>query len=182
MALRSRTAGRSRQLRLALAGALALGLQVYAPTGAYNQDRMANAGQNDWTFIPNVSYTQLWPQENLEFSATWGVEVYTRNAATDYHNGMLNTLDATLIKRFSNGLGVGGVVGWIQQLQDDKGQLADVLDGNRGYAFGLGPIVTYQRKLDKEHTISTSLRWVSELDTRNRPKGNAVMVSITGNF
>lgn len=161
---------------------MALGLQMYAPTGSYDPNRLANAGQNVWTFIPNLSYTHLWPKQNLEFSATWGMQVYTRNTATDYHSGLLNTVDAALIKRFENGLGFGGVVGWIQQLQNDKGTLADRLDGNKGYALGLGPIATWTHKIDKEHSLNASFRWVNEVDTRHRPKGNAYLLNLTASF
>jgi hypothetical protein len=161
---------------------MALGLQVYAPTGSYEKGRLANAGQNVWTFIPNVSYTQLWPEQNIEFSSTAGLQFYSRNTATDYRSGLLGTLDATLIKRFSNGFGFGAVAGWIQQLQDDSGVLADRLDGNKGYAFGVGPIATWQHNFDKSHAINASLRWVSDLDTRNRPKGNAYLFNIAASF
>ncbi|MFP3185011.1 MAG: transporter, partial [Paraburkholderia sp.] len=43
---------------------IALSVQIYAPTGAYNPDRLANAGQNTWTFTPTVAYTKLLPAEN----------------------------------------------------------------------------------------------------------------------
>jgi hypothetical protein len=38
---------------------IALSVQMYAPTGAYSTSRLANAGQNTWTFIPTVAYTKL---------------------------------------------------------------------------------------------------------------------------
>ncbi|MFP3548608.1 transporter, partial [Rhizobium sp. SIMBA_035] len=75
------------------------------------------------------------------------LQFYTRNHATDYQNGTLFTLDALALKRFSNGVGVGVVMGTVQQLADDTGPLADRLNGFRGHDFSLGPIITYDTKL-----------------------------------
>jgi hypothetical protein len=41
---------------------VALSVQMYAPSGAYNASQLANAGQNTWTFIPTVAYTHLFPR------------------------------------------------------------------------------------------------------------------------
>jgi len=59
---------------------IALSVQMYAPTGAYNVNRLANPGLNTWTFIPTVAYTKLLPEHNIELSANYGVEFYTANA------------------------------------------------------------------------------------------------------
>ena len=40
---------------------------------------------------------------------------------------------------------------WIQQLSDDGGTTADLLNGFVGRAFGVGPILTYSTKLEKSH-------------------------------
>jgi len=158
---------------------LALGLQAYAPTGSFDKNRLANAGQNDWTFIPTLSYTKLF-ENNVELSANWGMQFYTPNSDTGYHSGVLNTVDALVLKRFG-AWGVGLAAGWIQQLTDDKGTLADALNGNRGYSLGAGPMLTWQGKAGTT-PVSASLRWVNEFEARNRPKGNAVMGSVGASF
>ena len=61
---------------------IALSVQIYAPTGAYNTSGLANAGQNTWTFTPTFVYTKLLPQENIELSLNYGVEFYTVNDQT----------------------------------------------------------------------------------------------------
>jgi hypothetical protein len=160
---------------------IALSVQMYAPTGAYSDRRLANAGQNTWTFIPTVAYTKLLPEHNVELSANYGVEFYTANNETHYHNAPISVLDLLALKRFTGGWGVGVVGGWIQQLGDDSGGLADVTGGASGHAVGIGPIATWSGKLSST-PVSASLRWVNEFAVRNRPKGNAVELSISATF
>ena len=101
-------------------------------------------------------------------------EFYTKNSDTDYQNGEIFRLDFTAIKRFSNNLGIGIVGGWIQQVSDDEGGIAAELDGFRGRALGIGPIVTWAWKLGGKD-VSFDLRWVNEFDVENRPDGDALL-------
>ena len=58
-------------------------LPIYVPTGAYNDNRLANAGQNTYTFMPTVAFTHL-DGKGGEFTLSSGLEIYTENDATDY--------------------------------------------------------------------------------------------------
>lgn len=160
---------------------VAFSVQMYAPTGAYNPNRMANAGQNTWTFTPTIAYTKLLPESNLEFTANYGIEFYTPNDTTGYHNAPVSVLDLLALKRFRNGWSVGVVGGWIQQLGGDTGTIANALGGAQGYSLGIGPMITWSGKADNT-PISASLRWVNEFAARNRPSGNAVQLSVTAMF
>jgi hypothetical protein len=160
---------------------IALSVQMYAPTGAYSTSRLANAGQNTWTFIPTIAYTKLLPEHNIELSANYGVEIYTPNDKTHYHNAPLSVLDLLALKRFTSGWGVGVVGGWIQQIGDDAGGEIGNTAGANGHAIGVGPIVTYAGKVSGT-PVSASLRWVNEFEVLNRPKGNAVELSISATF
>jgi hypothetical protein len=82
---------------------IALSVQMYAPTGAYSVGRLANAGQNTWTFIPTIAYTHLIPSHNIELSANYGIQFYTANDKTHYQNAPLSVLDLLALKRFSGG-------------------------------------------------------------------------------
>jgi hypothetical protein len=155
---------------------IALSLQIYAPTGAYRATRLANAGQNTWTFTPTIAYTHLFPTQNIEFSVNYGIGFYTPNPDTHYHNAPVSVLDLLALKRFSSGWGLGIVGGYIQQLGSDSGGLANVVGGDQGHAVGVGPLVTWSGKLDKV-PVSASLRWVNEFNAVNRPKGNAVQLT-----
>lgn len=160
---------------------IALSVQMYAPTGAYSTSRLANAGQNTWTFIPTIAYTKLLPEHNVELSANYGVNFYTPNNETHYHNAPISVLDLLALKRFTNGWGVGVLGGWIQQIGDDSGGVAEVTGGVGGHSVGIGPVVTWSGKLSST-PVSASLRWVNEFAVRNRPKGNAVELSISATF
>jgi hypothetical protein len=160
---------------------VAFSVQMYAPTGAYSTTRLANAGLNTWTFVPTVAYTRLFPAQNIELSANYGVEFYTANGDTHYHNAPLSVLDLLAIKRFAGGWGVGLIGGWIQQLGNDSGGLAQLTGGDSGHSLGIGPMLTWSGKLHAT-PVSASLRWVNEFDVSNRPKGNAVELSVNATF
>nr|WP_322044951.1 transporter [Paraburkholderia sp. J67] len=149
---------------------IALSFNFWAPTGQYNSHDLANASLNNWTFVPQVAYTKIVPKYGLEFDAVLGLQFYTRNNATDYQNAPLLTLDVMGLKKFANGVGVGLVMGTVQQLGKDTGPTADKLDGFVGRDFSLGPIVTYDTKINGKHPFSASLRWVPTIASTNRLK------------
>lgn len=147
---------------------MALSLNIWAPTGQYDKNALANPSLNNWTFIPQVAFTKLMPEHGLEFDAVAGIQFYTRNNATDYQNAPLFTLDAMVLKRFANGFGAGLVAGTTQQLGDDSGPTADRLNGFRGHDWALGPIVTYDTKVGARSKLSLGLRWVPTVASKNR--------------
>ncbi|AMW84274.1 transporter [Pseudomonas yamanorum] len=152
-------------------------LPIYLPTGAYNDNRLANPGQNNYTFMPTLAFTHL-DGKGGEFSLMSAVEVYTRNDATDYRSGSIFRLDALWTHGFGNGWNAGLAAGYIQQFTDDKGDTADALNGFRGRSVGAGPTVGWAGKFaDAQANISA--RWVPEFDTKNRPEGNAFSVNLT---
>ena len=155
---------------------LTFNLTIWAPTGKYDPDRLANLSTNTWTFIPGVAYTKIFPKCNVEMSAIWALQFDTENTATNYQNGVLSDFEFTVIKRWKDGFGIGGIGSWIQQLSDDSGPTADKLNGFVGQAFGVGPIVTYSTEIGKSH-LDFNLRFVHEFDNRNRPEGNLIQLS-----
>lgn len=162
-------------------GHVSLSVQMYARTGAYNTSRFANAGQNTWTFTPTLSDTHLVPSDGIELSVNYGINFYTTNNKTDYHNAPLSVLDILALKRFKSGWGVGVIGGWIQQIGDGIGGLADKIGGANGYSVGMGPMVTWSGKFGGT-PVSAGLRWVNEFAALNRPKGNAVLLSLSATF
>jgi hypothetical protein len=111
----------------------------------------------------------------------YGVNFYTANNATHYHNAPVSVLDLLALKRFTGGWGVGVVGGYIQQLGDDTGGLAQLTGGARGHSVGIGPAATWAGKLGNT-PVSASLRWINEFAVSNRPKGNAVQLSVGATF
>jgi hypothetical protein len=156
---------------------ISFSLPIYVPTGAYNDERLANPGQNNYTFIPTAAFTHL-DGKGGEFSLMGAVEFYTENDATDYRNGNIFTLDALWTHGFGNGWSAGLAGGYIQQITDDKGDTADALGGFRGRSVGAGPVIGWSGKFaDADANISA--RWVPEFDTKNRPEGNGFAVNLT---
>ncbi|AAY92124.1 hypothetical protein QF008_003708 [Pseudomonas protegens] len=156
---------------------IALSLPIYVPTGAYNDNRLANPGQNNYTFMPTIAFTHL-DGKGGEFSLMGALEFYTRNDAADYRNGDILRLDGLWTHGFGSGWNAGLVVGYIQQISDDQGPTADKLNGYRGRSVGAGPTLGWSGKFaDAQANISA--RWIPEFDTKNRPEGNGVSVNLT---
>lgn len=150
---------------------MALSLNIWAPTGDYDPDRLANVGLNNWTFVPQLAYTHIFPESKLQVDAVTAVQFYTRNDDTDYQNAPLFTLDIMGRKLWGNGIGAGVVIGTVQQLGDDDGPIADRLDGFRGRDWAAGPIVTYDAKVGTS-SLSLGLRWIPTLSNTRRLESN----------
>jgi len=159
---------------------LFFGFSFWAPTGSFEKNRLVNLSQNTWTFIPGVAYTKILPEANIELTAIWQMEFDTQDHATHYQNGILSDLEVLAIKRFKNGLGIGFVESWIQQVNDDGGAPA-ALNGFAGRAFGIGPIVTYSTKLGKSH-LDFSARWIHDFGVSNRVAGDGFNFSASLKF
>ncbi|WP_251880092.1 transporter [Achromobacter sp. Marseille-Q4954] len=159
---------------------MALSLNIWAPTGKYNANDMANPSLNNWTFIPQVAYTKIFPESGFQLDTVAGVQFYTRNNATDYRNAPLFSMDVMGRKIFSNGVSAGLILGTIQQLGSDSGPTADRLNGFKGRDWALGPIVTYDTKLADKRSLSLSLRWVPTISSTKRLDSNdTVMATAT---
>ncbi len=152
-----------------------LSLPIYVPTGAYNENRLANAGQNTYTFMPTVAFTHL-DGKGGEFTLSSGLEIYTENETTNYRNGNIFTLDALWTHGFGYGWNAGMVAGYVQQVTDDSGSGAS--SGFRGRSVGAGPTIGWAGKFN-DAQASINARWVPEFDTKNRPEGNGVSVNLT---
>ena len=155
---------------------VALSFNVWAPTGSYDPNALANAGLNNWTFVPQVAYTKLWPETGVQFDAVAAVQFYTRNKETDYHNAPQFTLDLMALKRFESGWGAGLIVGTVQQIGKDSGEIADRVNGFVGRDWVIGPIVTYDTKVDAKFPLSASLRWVPTVSSKNRLESTATVM------
>jgi hypothetical protein len=160
---------------------LALSFSFWAPTGDYESGQLANLSLNNWTFIPGLAYTKIYPKRNIEISTIWSAQFYTENSETDYENGILSDLEVLAVKRFKCGAGLGLIGSWIEQLTDDEGTKAEFLNGFRGRAFGVGPILTYSRPIGK-HNLDFNARWIHEFENRKRLEGDVVSLNLAFKF
>ena len=155
---------------------MALSLQVFAPTADFEVGKLANAGLGIWTFSPTVSFTKIFAPANVEFTTVAAVDFSSKHDDTDYKNAPVFRLDGLLIKRFGNGWGIGAAGGWIEQIGDDDGALADRLNGFKGHALGAGPVVSWGTKWEGG-SLELQLRYIKEFDVENRIKGEPVMLT-----
>ncbi|MGC4075026.1 MAG: transporter [Nibricoccus sp.] len=157
---------------------VAFGLTVWAPTGSYDPNRLANLSTNTWTFIPTFTYTRLFRESGLEFTSSWELTFDTENSDTNYQNGVLSDFEFLVMKHAPHGLGFGVVGSWIEQLNDDSGPTADKLHGFKGHAIGLGAILGWAVPLKKQ-TLEIDLRWVHEFDVKNRVEGDLIALTMS---
>ena len=157
-------------------------LRIYAPTGGWEKNALANIGLNYWTFSPTLSFTHLVPEHGIDFSVVAGLDINTENTATDYTSGLLGHVDAVLSKKFENNVGIGIFASALVQLtKDEGGAIAERLDGFEGRSFAIGPVLTYTAGT-KESPVSFSMNWAPEFGVKNRLEGNAVYLNIAGSF
>ena len=146
---------------------------VYAPTGAYEADRLANPGKNFWTFSPMLGLLYWGQQNGVEASVFGGLDFNTENSATDYRSGTQFHLDGTLAQHFRalGGLaGVGATGFWYEQLTGDSGAGAR-LGPAEGYVVGAGPVLSYMRNVAGKNLI-VELKWLHELEGNHRLEGD----------
>lgn len=157
---------------------LSFTLYVSAPTGSYDASRLANPSLNVWVYSPTIGYTQLGLSGTLDWSTTMGVDISSWNHATDYKSGSVFHIDTELVKHTAKGWSFGATAGWTDQLSDDRGALADRLDGFKGRSLAAGGTLGYEKKFSA-NTVSLTFRWLHEFDVRRRLRGSPLMLSGT---
>ncbi|CAN5798177.1 transporter [soil metagenome] len=150
-------------------------LNVYAPTGGFNTSDLANLGKNYWTFDPTFGVTYF--SEKSGFSATLfsGLTMNTENSDTDYQSGAGLHFDATVAQYLPLGkglLGIGATGFWFEQVTGDSGSGATLGDFE-GRTAGVGPVLSYILPMGKR-SLAAELKWLPELDTKNRLEGDYI--------
>lgn len=157
---------------------MAFSLGVWAPTGGFETGRLANTGLNYWTVAPTMAYTALVPSQGFEFSAQAGVQFNTRNTATDYKSAPLVTLDLLAQKSLGSGFSIGGNFSLVQQIGDDKGPLADRLNGFVGQSVALGPMLGWSGAIGGR-PVEATLRWMPTLISERRLSGDTILFTFS---
>jgi hypothetical protein len=158
------------------------GLRIWAPTGAYQRRSLADVGLNYWSFSPNLAYTWFDPEVGFDFSAAAGIDINTRNPATDYLSGAMGHLDVTATKFLTPGFGVGVFGSVLYQFEDDTCKcLPKRLDGFKGQSYAVGPLLKWTVKTDTTQ-FNVQASWAPEFDVKNRLLGNALYASVSSKF
>lgn len=159
------------------------GLNVYAPTGDYEMGRLANPGMNYWSFNPwaGVNYTN--EVLNLNAALNGGIFFNTENPDTDYSSGAYTHLEASVQKLFVLGKGlitIGAEAFWCEQVEADSGQ-SERLGDFKGRTTGVGPVLGYMLPMDGKNLVF-ELRWLTELDVKNRLSGDYIWLKAVYQF
>ncbi len=158
-------------------------LPIYAPTGDYKVGRLANTGLNHWTFDP--TFGGAYSNQKTGFNAAFhtGLAFSTRNEDTDYRNGTVFHLDTTVQQLLPLGkgfLGIGAEAFYYQQITGDSGSGA-ILGDNKGSTVGLGPVLSYILPVG-DNSLVAEMRWLTELETERRVKGDYIWFKIVYQF
>ncbi len=155
--------------------AIVLGMDIAAPTGAYDTRNAASPGLNHWSFQPVVGYHYSDP-EGLEAGITSRLVFNTRNNATGYTNGSEWAVDYAIGWNFDK-LRVGAVGYYYQQFTNDTGPGAPA-DGHRGRGFAIGPALSYAFS----QKLQVSASWQHDFIAENRAQGDAVWINFATSF
>ncbi|MEP4485840.1 MAG: transporter [Halioglobus sp.] len=158
-------------------------LGLYAPTGGYEQGRLANTGKNYWSVEPTIAAVYLSPESGREFSAFFGTTFNEENSDTNYESGTQAHLELTAAQHFPlwGGLaGVGATAYWYQQITGDSGRGANFGDF-KGRALGLGPVVSYTSTIGGADLVA-EFKWVHESHVKRRPEGDTLFLKVVAKF
>ncbi len=152
---------------------------VYAPTGKYDENDLANLGKNFWTFEPAVSLSYFGSKNGIEVTTFAGVDFNTENQDTDYQTGEEAHLDLTVAQHLPLGkgfIGLGANGFYYDQITGDSGSGA-ALGDFEGKTLGVGPVLSYIAKIGKTDVVFEA-KWLPELETENRLEGDIVWVKV----
>ncbi len=150
-------------------------LGIYAPTGDYDKGELANVGKNYWTFEPAISLSYISSKIGLELSAFAGMDFNTKNAKTHYQTGTQFHLDLTVAEHlplFGGVIGIGANGFYYQQINGDSGSGA-ILGDFKGRTVGIGPVLSYITKAWGKDLVA-ELKWLPEIDVKNRLEGDSI--------
>ncbi|WLD69829.1 MULTISPECIES: SphA family protein [Pseudomonas] len=149
-------------------------LQIQAPTGDYDKNRLVSPGLNHWTFSPIVNATYI-TDSGFEVSSSFEVDVNTRNPATDYKSGVEYRHEFAVGQHVGPWiLGLGGY--YYRQFTDDDAP--GLQSGNRARVLAVGPAVSYF----KPGLPAVWLHAYKETDAVNRAQGYTVALRISQSF
>ena len=158
-------------------------LPIFAPTGSYQEGRLGNPGLNYWTFDPMIGAVYSNKQSGFNAMLHGGYAMNTENPDTNYQSGSLLHLDGAIEQILPVGSGfmtLGAEGFYFQQLTCDSGSGA-VLGCFKGRTAGLGPVLGYIQPLGKQSLV-VELKWLPELDTKNRLNGDYIWLKMVYKF
>ncbi len=155
-------------------------MTVYAPTGSYDPNRIANTGLNRWAIEPDLGLTWLDEETGQHASLFLGYTVNSDNTATHYHSGQEFHADFALAQHLPHGLVLGASGYALQQTTADSGTGA-VFGPRIGRVLALGPLVGETFHL-ASLPITLTAKYDFEFATANSFTGNELWLSAALQF
>ena len=158
-------------------------LPVYAPTGSYEVGRLGNTGLNYWTFDPIVGAAYSNAKSGLNAAVHVGYALNTQNNDTNYKSGNILHVDASVQQILPLGSGfanIGAEAWYFDQVTCDSGAGA-TLGCFKGRTAGIGPALGYIQPIGHQKLI-LELKWLPELDTKNRLNGDYIWLKMVYKF
>ena len=156
---------------------------VWAPSGTYNPNQLANPGLGYYTFELMPAFSWLSSKIGTEFTVFPAIDFNTVNNTTDYKSGDIFHVDATLAQHLPLGkgfIGAGASVSYIQQVTGDSGSGAR-LGSFEEQSVAVGPTVSYILPIGKKMLIIDG-SWLPQVKTKNTTQGNYFWAKLTFAF
>jgi hypothetical protein len=156
---------------------------IYAPSGGYDKNQLANQGLGYWTFEPGVLISYLGQKNGFEATTYIGYDINTENTTTKYQSGEEFHIDATVAQHLPLGkgfVGIGANGFYLQQTTGDSGSGAR-LGGFEQMTAGIGPVLSYAGQFDKMG-FAAEVKWLPQIATDNTVKGNFIWFKLGVSF
>jgi hypothetical protein len=140
------------------------------PVGAYDPDRLANAGIGHGAIDWGGGYTYFNPATGTEASIVAGLTYNFKNPDTDYQNGIDSHIDWGVSQFLNEHFFVGAAGYYFQQLTGDSGEGATLGDFKSRVA-GIGPQMGYLFPVGDKMQGALSAKAYWEFAAENRPEG-----------
>jgi len=158
---------------------------IWAPTGGYDKQRLANTGLGYWTFEPMLAASWTSSKIGTEATIYAAVDFNTENTDADYTSGDLFHVDGTVAQHlplFGGLAGVGATAFYMKQITGDSSSgLPPELGGFMLKSYGVGPTISYIHPIGKS-TLIVDGSWLPQTHSDNTTKGDFFWVKVILSF
>ncbi len=158
---------------------------IWAPSGKYSKDEMANTGLGYWTFEPMVAASWISKKIGTEVTVYAALDFNTKNEDADYQSGDLFHVDGTVAQHlplFGGLAGVGATAFYMKQITGDSGSgVPAPLGGFMLKSYGIGPTISYIHKIGT-HTLVADGSWLPQTHSDNTTKGDLFWAKLVLSF
>ena len=154
---------------------------IYAPSGGYQKNQLANQGLGYWTFEPGLLVSYFGQQNGFEASTYMGYDINTKNDTTGYQSGEVFHIDGTVAQHFPLGKGFGGVGATAFYLQQTTADSGGKLGSFEQMTAGVGPVLSYAAQFAK-WGFAAEVKWLPQMTTDHTLNGNFIWAKIGVSF